>query len=122
MTTRRSFLRTAAVGGAASLAAHDWSWTPAGRAEPVLEGIELSIAPGERVLLLGASGSGKSTLLQAWAGVLGGDDEGLQSGALTVDGAAPVEVIDWPAGQGYFVEDMISRERPAVIRGALGDR
>jgi len=73
---------------AASLAAHDWSWTPAGRAEPVLEGIEASISPGERVLLLGASGSGKSTLLQAWAGVLGGDDEGLQSGALTVDGTA----------------------------------
>ncbi len=73
--------------GAAALAAHDWGWTPAGRSVPVLEGVYLSIEPGERVLLLGASGSGKSTLLQAWAGVLGGSDEGDQTGSLTVDGA-----------------------------------
>ncbi|CAN5369926.1 ATP-binding cassette domain-containing protein [soil metagenome] len=46
------------------------------------------MAPGERVLLLGASGSGKSTLLRALAGVLG-DDEGEQLGRLTVDGSAP---------------------------------
>lgn len=70
---------------AASLGAHDWGWTPAGRSTPVLDGVELSIAPGERVLLLGASGSGKSTVLQAWAGVLGGSDEGDQRGSLTVD-------------------------------------
>ncbi|HAQ59163.1 MAG TPA: ABC transporter ATP-binding protein, partial [Microbacterium sp.] len=44
------------------------------------------IEPGERVLLLGASGSGKSTLLAGLAGVLGGDDEGEQTGALTIDG------------------------------------
>ncbi|MBA4247046.1 MAG: cobalt ABC transporter [Microbacterium sp.] len=74
---------------AASLAAHGWSWTPAGHALPVLDGLDLSIEPGERVLVLGASGSGKSTLLQAWAGVLGGADEGAQQGTLTVDGIDP---------------------------------
>ena len=79
-------------GGAASLAAHAWSWTPAGRAAPVLSDLDLTIEPGERVLLLGASGSGKSTLLQAWAGVLGGADEGEQHGALTVDGRDVSEV------------------------------
>lgn len=77
--------------GAASLAADGWSWTPAGRSRPVLDRIDLSIEPGERVLLLGASGSGKSTLLKAWGGVLGGDDEGQQSGVLTLDGRTPGE-------------------------------
>ncbi|ROQ38350.1 energy-coupling factor transport system ATP-binding protein [Frondihabitans sp. PhB188] len=46
------------------------------------------IEPGERVLLLGASGAGKSTLLAGLAGVLGGDDEGDETGSLTLDGAS----------------------------------
>lgn len=50
--------------------------------------MEFEIAPGERVLLLGASGSGKSTLLRAMAGVLGAD-EGEQVGALEIDGVVP---------------------------------
>ena len=50
--------------------------------------LDFEIAPGERVLLLGASGSGKSTLLRALAGVLG-DDEGEQLGSLTIDGDPP---------------------------------
>jgi energy-coupling factor transport system ATP-binding protein len=48
--------------------------------------LDLDIAPGERVLLLGASGAGKSTLLHALAGVLGAAEEGEERGDLTVDG------------------------------------
>jgi energy-coupling factor transport system ATP-binding protein len=47
------------------------------------------IEPGERVLLLGASGAGKSTLIQAFAGVLGGADEGEEEGTLEVAGLDP---------------------------------
>ncbi len=75
----------------AALGAAGWSWTPAGNDHPILNALDVTIEPGERVLLLGASGSGKSTLLQAWAGVLGGDDEGASSGHLTVDGVAPTD-------------------------------
>ncbi|CAN5297387.1 ATP-binding cassette domain-containing protein [soil metagenome] len=54
-----------------------------------LRDVDLTIEPGERVLLLGPSGSGKSTLVHALAGVLGGADEGETTGALTLDGSPP---------------------------------
>lgn len=37
--------------------------------EPVLEGLDLSIAPGEKVAIVGASGGGKSTLVQLLLGL-----------------------------------------------------
>ncbi|MEV7828895.1 ABC transporter ATP-binding protein [Microbacterium enclense] len=66
-----------------------WGWRYAGRKRPATRDIELSIEPGERVLLLGASGAGKSTLLAGLAGLLGGSDEGERSGRILVDGQGP---------------------------------
>ncbi|GAA2148763.1 energy-coupling factor transport system ATP-binding protein [Humibacillus xanthopallidus] len=62
------------------------SWRPYGRARPVLHGLDLRIAAGERVLLAGPSGSGKSTLLRALAGLLLTADSGELAGEVTLDG------------------------------------
>lgn len=70
----------------ARVAASGWGWRHASRRAPALAGVDFTIEPGERVLLLGPSGAGKSTLLAAMAGVLGGADEGDETGSLTIDG------------------------------------
>ncbi|WP_405796108.1 phosphonate ABC transporter ATP-binding protein [Streptomyces sp. NBC_01506] len=50
---------------------------------PVLHGVDVTVARGELLAVLGANGSGKSTLLRAAAGLVP-----VSAGAVTVDGRA----------------------------------
>ncbi len=75
------------VTGPAAVAVDGLSWTPAGRRAPVLDRVELSIEPGERVLLVGPSGAGKSTLLRALAGLIDVTEVGEQTGQISLDGS-----------------------------------
>lgn len=82
MTSRRGL-------PAAGVRARGWGWRHSSRLRWAVRNLDLEIEPGERVLLLGPSGAGKSTLLEAFAGVLGGSDDGESEGELLVDGRPP---------------------------------
>lgn len=70
----------------AGVRARGWGWRHAGRRRWAVHDLDLDIAPGERLLLLGASGSGKSTALRGLAGVLGDAEDGEDAGTLEIDG------------------------------------
>jgi len=94
--------------------AHGWGWRHAGRRRWAVSDLDLDIAAGERVLLLGASGSGKSTLLRGLAGVLGDDEDGEQRGTLQVGGA--------PASDARGRVGMVLQDPDAqVILARVGD-
>lgn len=73
----------------ARVLARGWGWRHASRLRAAVSGVDFTIEPGERVLLLGASGAGKSTLLKGLAGVLGDAEDGDEFGELLIDGEQP---------------------------------
>jgi energy-coupling factor transport system ATP-binding protein len=70
----------------AALRFRGFGWRPAGCQQPVVRDVDLTIEPGQRVLLAGPSGAGKSTLLRAAAGLLGAGTEGDFLGEVLVNG------------------------------------
>lgn len=58
------------------------------RGQPVLRGIDLEVAPGEMLVLMGPSGSGKSVFLRHLIGL-----ETPDSGEVLLDGEAPSEEL-----------------------------
>ena len=54
-----------------------------------LDGVDLSIMPGESVAIMGPSGSGKTTLMHCLSGILVPDDGSVQ---LAAPGTSPVEI------------------------------
>jgi thiamine transport system ATP-binding protein len=66
----------------------------------VLDGVDVEVADGETVALLGPSGSGKSTLLRAVAGL-----EPLESGRVAIDGLDLAGVAPHQRGVGLMFQD-----------------
>lgn len=79
--------------GAARVETSALSWSFPGQTQRALEGVTVTIEPGERVLLTGPSGSGKSTLAGLLAGVMKDPDDGTLEGTLTVFSEGPKGLV-----------------------------
>src|SRR4051812_6658523 len=89
--TDRPGVRPADLGSPARLRFEGVGFTYPGSDAPVLDGIDLEVAPGETVALVGATGSGKTTLT-----ALVGRLYDVTAGRVTIDG---VDVRDLPLAQ-----------------------
>ncbi len=96
-----------------------------GTQRAALDGIDLTVLPGERVAILGPSGSGKTTLLRAIAGFVKP-----QSGRIVIDGrqvdpgdARALRSLRRRIGMIAQSHDMVDRLSVAhnVLAGHLGD-
>jgi ATP-binding cassette subfamily B protein/ATP-binding cassette subfamily C protein LapB len=79
---------------------------------PALEAVSFSIAPGERIALLGRPGAGKSTLLRCLGGLCRPDAGQIHIDGLALDDIARFDRVRWMA---YKAQD------PSVFAGTLED-
>ncbi|ACH40261.1 ABC transporter, ATP-binding protein [Citrifermentans bemidjiense Bem] len=70
---------------------------------PVLTGINVDIAQGEFVALMGPSGSGKSTLLNLIAGIDTADEGSITIGEVEITHLSEGELARWRAGNVGFI-------------------
>lgn len=77
---------------------------------PVLRGVDLTIEPGELVLIAGRTGSGKSTLLRTFNGLVPAFTGGILAGDVLLDGVSIVGVPPRELAQtvGYVGQDPLS--------------
>ncbi|MFD0978995.1 amino acid ABC transporter ATP-binding/permease protein [Tropicimonas aquimaris] len=83
-----------------------------GSRQPLIAGVNLSVAPGETVALTGPSGIGKSTLLNAVAGL-----SAVQGGRILIGGRP---VGDWPEPDLRTVLGYLP-QRSALISGTIAE-
>ena len=74
-----------------------------GQAIPVLLDIDLDVAPGEFVALMGPSGSGKSTLLNLIAGIDKPSSGTIEIGGVDIARLSEGELADWRAANVGFI-------------------
>jgi len=95
---------------------------PARRTHPVLRGVDLSLAPGEVVGLVGENGSGKSTLMKVIVGALAAD-----AGSITRTGRVgycpqqPVLYARLTCDEHFELYGHAYGMTPAAMRAACGD-
>ena len=98
-----------------------------GRPRPALDGVSLTIAPGERIVLTGPSGAGKSTLLALLLRFVAPAAGTIQAGGVDL-AATDLEQwrrqIAWVPQQPYLFSgsaaDNIALGQPGASRGAIG--
>ena len=82
---------------------------------PCVRGLDLDLAPGSRLAVVGPSGSGKSTLLATFAGLLAP-----LGGEVSSDAASLREAVTMFAEDGHVFATTL-RENLRVVRGDLSD-
>lgn len=101
---------TIVTGSALSLSLHDLRLDAPGRMLPVLDAVNLEVAPGEHVAVMGASGVGKSTLLEALARL-----RPVQSGTIDLGG---VRLDQWDEAA-LRAHVMLIGQRPYLFSGSI---
>jgi branched-chain amino acid transport system ATP-binding protein len=95
-----------------------------GTSSPALDGVDLTVAPGECVTLLGANGSGKSSLFSALSGLLRFDGqvrfEGDDLGKLRPAAIVARGIAQCPEGRKLFPE--LSVEKNLRLGAYVGRR
>lgn len=93
-----------------------WTWADGTVA---LDGVDLTVAPGERVLVTGPSGCGKSTLVRLASGLLQRHGDGRIGGSVAVSGEDPAR-WDGPA-RARAVGVVFQDPQDQIVTGRVGD-